>query len=342
MKNLPAISTGFAIMLAVVSGLLWQQLRKEKEVNASLQSELADSRAMASRLDALPPRLAPAPLPATAAPATPASTAPVNANPPTRTSPSANLVEPSAENIALNLALSDGNLMKDPEFRKARLTQLRLDMRRNNPGLADEPGLSERDAEQIYDLLVDNQMRLIDLNTASNTNAAGPTPREEQARNRELLQQQRQGLQKQLEQTLATTLGPAKYAQWQQYQENRGARNQALSMSNQLTLMGLPLNNSQMKPLTTVMIAQQQRQRQETETLRATFGNQLDPQIRARLQEESIRRSTESNRRLLEAMAPVLTPQQLAVFREQYEAQEVMNRVRSRALEQAQLTRGQP
>ena len=73
----------------------------------------------------------------------------------------------------------------------------------------------------------------------------------------------RLALQRQQDEALVALLGTSGFTQSQVYQTTRGARTQAVSMGSQLLQMGLPLTSAQLKPLTTALIAEQQRQRQK-------------------------------------------------------------------------------
>jgi hypothetical protein len=103
-----------------------------------------------------------------------------------------------------------------------------------------------------------------------------------------------------------------------------------MSMGTMMAQAGAPLNDTQTKALTTMMIAEQQRQRQDSQTLARNLGNPSDPEFRTRLQEESMKRQEESNRRILEAAAPTLSTKQLAALREQFEQDDAMRRASSR------------
>lgn len=333
MRKLLLCSACVITIMGIVSVNLWRALHKERDISSAIRTELTEARSSIIRLSAMPPRPAalPAPMPGIAAAAT-APAAP--AAPPATPAPAPNI---SVADGALQVTpgISEKDLLKDPEYRKARLASLRIDLRRSNPGVAEELGLTERETEQLFDVLAESQIRLNELTPVT----AGPvTP----AMREELNQRQRE-LRQQREQTIAAAIGATTYAKWQQYQQTTSARNQAVSMGSQLALMGMPLTSAQVKPLTSAMILHQQSQRQDAQYLQAMVGNTntVDPQTRVRQQEESRRRTEESNRRLLEAMRPVLNAQQLAMFQEQYDAQEAMNRARARLQERTPPNSGQ-
>jgi hypothetical protein len=316
MRNLLAIVTGVAVILGVVSTSLWRDLRNERAL-------FAEARA-ASRVPVRPP---------TAAVAATASVPAVVAPPacmPTAATPTVGVTPVDGRLVAQN-SITERDLLKDPEYRKARLASRRLDMQRSNPGVAEALGLSEKDADRFFDLLAENQIRMNELPAINARDMNPQTAAEESIRNR-------QALEKQQNESLVALLGNGGFAQWQEYQQTRGARSKAISMGSQLQQMGLPLTNAQLKPLTAALIAEELLYRQEQPLPRTPS---MDAQERAALQEETQRRNDEANRRVLAAIAPSLNPQQLAVFREQFESQEAMNRITWRARERALAARGQ-
>ena len=54
---------------------------------------------------------------------------------------------------------SDRELMKNPEFRKAQLTITRLRIAGSNPGLAETLGISEMEANHIFEVMAEAQVR---------------------------------------------------------------------------------------------------------------------------------------------------------------------------------------
>jgi hypothetical protein len=334
MRKLLLTCAAMIMILGIVSVYLGRALHQEREMSSVLRTELTEARISVARLSAMPPSppAVPAPVTATTDPATVPATAQVP--PPASPTPAVGISLVNGT-VQARITVSEKDLLKDPEYRKARLASLRNDLRRSNPGVAEELGLTERESEQFFDLLAESQVRLNEL-SASTVGPVTPAMREEaNQRQRELRQQQGQ--------SIAAAFGATTYAKWQQYQQTTAGRTQAISMGNQLSQMGLPLTSAQVKPLTSAMVLHQERQRQDAQYLQAMVGNTntVDPQTRARQQEESRRRSEESNRRLLEAMRPILNAEQLAIFREQYEAQEAMNRARARMEERMPANSGQ-
>lgn len=305
----------FGVIAGVVSVNLWRELRDERQLTEQLRAELAES--MRARPISLPqlPAAAPAQAP-TPAPATP-------------TLPAAAQVQPTST-IATGIPPPPirGNalqqqLLADPEFAKARDAQQRLSVRRANPGLAEELELSAREEEQLFDLLARHtQDTAQELSGITRNGALDPAAVS-------TLERARQDRQQLLDDALLGMLGGNRFAQWQQYDKARPARSRVMSLNMQLAQSGMSLSEAQMRPLTTALHAEQERQARTTQPTGRDLRN-VDTQTRLRMQDEMRQHNDESNRRMLEAAAPHLTPQQLNMLRTEMEVQQAMSRASSR------------
>jgi hypothetical protein len=188
--------------------------------------------------------------------------------------------------------------MKDPEFRKARISQARMALKRLYTDLHEEMGLTDAEVERLYDILAEQQ--------------AGGGNNSQQA--------------------LRELLGPARQEKWQEYQQTLTARSRATSMTAMLAQSGHPLTDAQLRPLTTALIAEEKYMRLNPSPTLNAAG--MTPEARALLQEEQVNWQEESNRRYLEAAAPYMTPPQLALVRETLENQIAMSRASARQLRQ--------
>jgi hypothetical protein len=219
--------------------------------------------------------------------------------------------------------------MKDPEYRKARLTMMRSTIRQNYPGLAEELGLNANETDQLFELLAQNQMeQSATLTMVLNGGQPDQAAMAEANRNR-------QALQRQLTDSLQNMLGDARYSQWQNYQRTQGQRVQASSYATQLAQAGVPMSTSQNKALVDVLIAEQRSMQADTVQL----GRMVDPSnpaTRADAQKALADRRAQSNQRILDAAAGTLTPQQINVLREQFAQQEAITRAQERVRERTQ------
>lgn len=322
MRNLATTMAAIAAIAGVISVNLWRELRAERQLNEGLRTELTEARTMrpAAGLPDPGPMQQPAAtvVAAAQAPATDPSPAPAQVGPIPGISP------------ALPGNALEQQLMADPEYRKAFHARQSLALRRQHPGLAEELDLSAAEEGRFFDLLAMHEKGMADV-------VAGmPRTRSADQGIAAEISRIRQERQRELDDQLLGLLGGTRYGQWQAYQQMAPGRSRAMNMNVQLAQLGVPLNSEQLRPLAAALNAEQRRQ---TETDRA-FQQDLqnaDPQSRARLQMDMRRqRAEENNRRLFEAAAPHLTPQQLAPLRAELEAQEAMSRAARRVQQAAQ------
>lgn len=321
MRSVLPISAGLVVISGIVSATMWHELRKEREVTADLRSQLAM---------ALIRPAAPAPQRNEVQPVGAAPPASVEAVAKSETAP-ARAAAPAGLPLSIQDSLNQQKeLLKDPEYRKAQAMQTRMNIERNYPGLVEELGLTEKEADRLFDLLTENQLN----RTSQGTSILTVDTRDAAAMN-EMMQKQ-QALQRQEQEAVAALLGPGKFSQWQEYQQTRTPRMQATSFGTQLAQAGQPLNATQQKALTSALIAQQKREQQDMTSQAARFAASADPDARREL---SLKMSEERNQRILEAATPHLSAQQVATLRQQFDSQAAMSRASmrlQRAREQAQ------
>ena len=317
MRNLFLVFAALILASGVVSTNLWRQLRAERAVTASLRTQLDEAGQMKAAMPATP-TAALAPAAATPLPATTAyQPAPAAKSPP-----------PSDANASLrNFENERREMLKDPEYRKAMLAQTRASVARNNMGLAEELGLSQAEADKLLDLLAEQEMRMSSELSLFIADSKDPAAMQESTR-------RQQEFARQQEESIAALLGPAKNAQWRQYQQSVPARSQVAALSSTFAMSGMPLNAGQQKSLLGVMVMQTQNRNQGIAAL-VSGVNTRDPAGRAQVEEAMRNGQQESNRRILADAASILNEQQLALLRAQFAEQEAMNRAMARARERA-------
>jgi hypothetical protein len=324
MKKLLLGCAALALFASVLSVMLWRDLRSERELSAGLQSRLVEAEARIFQPASLP-------VAATRAPVA----APTSSRPEPASSPATRAM-PVAEPPFNNVGISQRDMLKDPEYRRLRLALTRLSLPENYPGLAEELGLSPEQVDRLFDLLAEHQLE----RNASAILVPGPNGQIDQAQ-REEQQRQQQELRAKQDATLTAMLGDARMGKWRDYQQNQGGRQQVTQLGRTMEAMGMPLTSAQKRSLTEVMAAEQARQQQEQQAMREMRASlqgpasRADPQTQARLQEENLRRQAESNRRLVDAMAPHLNAKQLELYRTQVDQQLAMNRISSRLQREA-------
>ncbi len=311
-------------MGGVVSMHLWRELRAERELTAQLRAGMEELRAGRAFQPATTRFPAPDVQPGDGTEQVPVPAQQGNVAP-------AGSVNQVAAALAASI-LDQRELMKDPEYRKAQLAQLRLSLRQNYPGLVEELGLSAEEADRLFTLLAESQAEM-----SNATLAVGPDgttdPVEMEAANRRM-----QELQQQQELQLQAMLG-SRYPQWEAYQKTRNSRMQAASLARTFESVGTPATPEQSRVLATLFAAEQEWQRQEIESRQpATPGGFRD---RAQLLEARLNAQIESNRRLLDAARPHLNARQLETMQATLDQQVAISRASFRMAVQQQAAQGQ-
>jgi hypothetical protein len=318
MKNLLLVFTALLAISGIVSAILWGDLRTERQTNAELRSQLAMS-GIVSR--------APATSATPAAPAQPVATTPPAAVPEApiaAAKPAPPALESEVFMRATTAAITAGarpltggivderDLMNDPEYRKAQLTQARLRLAQSNPGLAEALGISRREADHLFEVMAETQLKLTDEFTEMVTKAAGATP------SIAAMMEKASGRQD----PARTVLGEARYAQYQEYQRNaKPALTKVASMGYNLKYASQPLNDSQSRAVAAAVLAEQQRQRQEAEAAPRPNPNPGVPRNAADTLAEYRKTEDESSRRILAAVSPHLNSAQIDVLQKEIEQQ---------------------
>jgi beta-lactamase regulating signal transducer with metallopeptidase domain len=188
--------------------------------------------------------------------------------------------------------------LKDPEYRKSYFITARSVLKDQHRHLAQELGLSEDEAERLFDLLADNQVTRL----AEGPTLGGPMDQQERQESVRLSQES----DRRDEESIRALLGD-KYAQWQAHEEKRVARYVVNIMrtlvTTQLAQAGKPLTEAQDRAVTTALTAEQQRAAQERRIRLANPANQAQ--------------TVENGRSLLDVIAPHVNADQLAVLRKQ-------------------------
>jgi hypothetical protein len=243
MKALVPVLAGIGLITSAISVNLWSELRAERQANSGMRTRPAD--ASNARMAA-----APAPLAAPAStPGAPSPTVTTDAAACKPDSPAAKSGQPAITDPAQEYDRIERDLMKDPEYRKLRVVQQRSYVEINNPDLAEELGLSEKETAGLVNLLAEIEIAGQIASPALSNNASLDLATVEEMRRRQ------EALQRQQDESLRTMLG-GKYSQWQEYQQTVGARRQVRALAQQLALAGAPLSETQTRSLTAAVISE--------------------------------------------------------------------------------------
>jgi len=309
MRSLAPVHVALVVVSIFVSTFLWrelkveqraleaerQSLQEERQLTDQLRTQLAVARA--ERVSSLTPQSA------TVQSAT--KVVPQSAS---------NVAAPSqVVSLLADAVKKQKTLLDNSEYHKARVAELRVTLKGHNPLLARELGISEREADAIFDVLAEDQLREDGL-TLDLISANGSQP---DAAAMEEMKRLQQAQQQERETTLLSMLGPAKYEQLQYIEETQFARTRIVNLKTLLAQSGQPLTIDQELSLTKVMAAEQKREEKESQELRisgqVTQASQLD-------------RAVEGDRRILDGATGFLSAQQLETIRVRFEQRQGMER----------------
>jgi hypothetical protein len=212
-------------------------------------------------------------------------------------------------------------LLRDPEYRQAMLTQQRFSLKQVHPDLARELNVSQEQADRLLELLAEQQLR--------NMEAPGSFPSDRTPNEAEMAQ-----LQKDLRQReranraeIAALLGSNGTQQWQDYEDSMGARMRVRQLSSTLDNAGIPLRDDQRQSLRDTLAQLERQAQQERQTLMPprNFAT-MTPADRLTWQEEQIERTAQSYARARDSVSHILTTEQLQTYRDLQEQELTMRR----------------
>lgn len=224
-------------------------------------------------------------------------------------------------------------LMKDPEYRQAMRTQQRFSLQHLHPDLAGDLNLSQEQADRLLDLLADQQLHGMQSNVPFT--ADSPLSQAEIAQMQKDMQQRQQNDRAEI----AALLGDGGLQQWEDYQNSMGARMRVRQLSSELDGAGVPLREDQRQPLRDALAQFERQALQEAQrTATAPRFDRMTPLDQVAWQEEQIEHTARSHERARDAVAHILTGEQLAKYQEIQERELTMRRAHLR-IQRAELGR---
>jgi len=294
------VYVGLVVASALVCVVFWRELQASRQAlaagQAALQAERQQSEALRTELAQARADLA----------ARPVVQMPAAAPEPAS--------KPAEELVAMvtDAAKRQKAMLENSETHKARLAEVRATLKNRNPLLARELGISEQEADKVFDLMAEGQLRQEAL--AADLIARGNTA---DAATVDEMRRQQQAQEQQDKNSLAALLGQAGYEKLQYVEETQAARTRIVNMTNLLAQSGQPMSTDQALSLTRVMADEQKREEKESQELRAsgTYG-----------QVSQVDRAVEGDRRILDAASGFLSAQQLQTIRTRFEQRQAMER----------------
>ncbi|HKU12956.1 MAG TPA: hypothetical protein VJQ52_01100 [Steroidobacteraceae bacterium] len=225
-------------------------------------------------------------------------------------------------------------LLRDPEYREAMLLQQKMGMRQSSPNVARELNLTAEQADRLFETLAEQSLRSMENMDAF---AWGEQPDPARLQEMQRIAQEQQQRQ---ETELKRVLGEGKYREWQEYQNLAGVRWEADRVRTSLANAGLPLDEALAKPLMKTMQEQQQKMIQQMAAATRSQGGRLGLSAgpvaatgdNLKMQQDSLEFMARQQRQQREAMARVLSPEQIKVIEEEHAAQLEMQRAQLRIM----------
>jgi PAS domain-containing protein len=232
-------------------------------------------------------------------------------------------------------------LMRDPEYREAMRAQQKMNLVRSNPNLARDLDMTAEQLDRLYDVLAEQSLRAMENNGPLwSVDGERPDAAKMQEYQRKAMEQQRAN-----ETELRRALGDGKYREWQEYQSMAGVRWEADRVRTSLASAGVPLDESLAKPLLKTLHQQQMKMMQQAAATAASsnanasgrlvmsssFAPASSPDM-LKMQEQSLEMITQHQKRQREALASVLTPEQLKVVEDEHNAEQQMQRAQLRIM----------
>jgi PAS domain-containing protein len=232
-------------------------------------------------------------------------------------------------------------LMRDPEYREAMRAQQKMNLVRSNPNLARDLDMTAEQLDRLYDVLAEQSLRAMENNGPLwPVEGERPDAAKMQEYQRKAMEQQRAN-----ETELRRALGDGKYREWQEYQSMAGVRWEADRVRTSLASAGVPLDESLAKPLLKTLHQQQMKMMQQAAATAASsnanasgrlvmsssFAPASSPDM-LKMQEQSLEMITQHQKRQREALASVLTPEQLKIVEDEHNAEQQMQRAQLRIM----------
>jgi hypothetical protein len=230
-------------------------------------------------------------------------------------------------------------MLENPEYRDAMKRQQKLMVPRMYPDLRTALQLDEQRADQLYEVLAEQQLNQMSASRPPFAPGSQPDPnavREWQAQQQQLL--------KDNETAIANVLGEDGLQQWKNYQNSLPARTQVRELRTTLESAGVPLQQDQAEQLVTIFAAEQKRSIAEMQAAYsasrlagANGSGQMSAADRTAYTVQILERQKQQQRSVRDAASSVLTSQQMRQLERMHASQIEMTEV-SLKLSQAQQT----
>jgi|HigsolmetaAR206D_1030411.scaffolds.fasta_scaffold00085_38 hypothetical protein len=213
-------------------------------------------------------------------------------------------------------------LLKNPEFRAAMLEQQMFSLRRMYSDVGEALRLSPEEVDALFETLADHQLESMEL-AQEFLPRPGSAPDPDRVAE---MQQRMAEIQRKQYEAIASRLGEARAQEWQQYLSTVPARWEVRELRAALAEAGEPLSSQQIEVLVDAIAQERRRPTSVAQNAPQSFSGPPSTRERIALLEQSFERIEQSNRRIREAVAPYLSPTQLAALERHQQQQLEMNR----------------
>jgi len=215
----------------------------------------------------------------------------------------------------------EGRVIKNPEFRRATHDKTRVMLEDDFRDLPKILGLSPEQAERLFDLLAEQQVRTLDIRWLKPEPGKTVSDAYQEARARNAAE-------------LTEFLGASNMIRYQEFRSTLPGRMEVNSVRTELARGPEPMRESQFDPLLAVVNVELQRLNQEISDLGPRGVPGSDPAGETRRVELTVA----ANQRILDASRPILSSTQYAGLEELYrrqrmqmESEDTLNRLRTEA-----------
>jgi hypothetical protein len=197
-------------------------------------------------------------------------------------------------------------MLQNPEYRDLLRARQRMALTHMHTDLLELLQLSEEQADQLLDLLADQQVR--------EQAASRPMwPSESNAAAMQEMMEKAQERQRSNEAEIAALLGPDKINEWTEYQQSAGARFQVQRLRQTLP-PDAALRTEQLRPLIAAISREQRHMLEDRGGLGLAPGEVADEAWQKRMHQHRLEKVAATNQRILDAASSILSPQQLQHF----------------------------
>ncbi len=217
-------------------------------------------------------------------------------------------------------------LMNDPEYREAMRMQHRMGLLQSHPDLARELGISTAQANQLLDLLAEQQLQSMQ-NMRPFTAGAGadPTAMAEMQRKAEERNRANQA-------EIAQVIGDDGLQRWQDYQNTMGSRYRVRQLSSAFEAAGIPLREDQQQPLRQALAEHERQMRLESQTYatQTSQPNSMTPEERLKSREEQLDRLAQTYERARNSVSGILSAEQMETYERLHQQELTLQRAQLR------------